>query len=270
MHVVMDRSIAEAAAAAADAASSSSLLPDEPSGSSGGGGGGGAGSAAPGGGFGGLGFGLENPGPAQWQGQEAAAWREQLHDKLLPVAVGLYRSGRLGAVLEQVRDNAAAEAKALVREVSAVLKERRPRAARSWAAWGPDSETVKAGHHNAPGHYGYVGVGFNLCSDAALITCCRGSALGGSQQQRALRARCRAPSYFLHACPHLSLHFCRPWSAWCSRCLRLRKAAAGQTQPAWLRACPCHSPRCMLARTCRWRSSCRWGGQGVGKCGSVV
>lgn len=206
MHVVMDRSIAEAAAAAADAASSSSLLPDEPSGSGGGGGGGGAGSAAPGGGFGGLGFGLENPGPAQWQGQEAAAWREQLHDKLLPVAVGLYRSGRLGAVLEQMRDNAAAEAKALVREVSTVLKERRPRAAGSWAAWGPDLETVGAGHGGRRGRESLA---------------VRAEGGGGGEGRGAAGLRTIMES--LYTLRSTTMHTsssrdCRPWVLWVCGC----------------------------------------------------
>ncbi|GAX73142.1 hypothetical protein CEUSTIGMA_g595.t1 [Chlamydomonas eustigma] len=49
--------------------------------------------------------------------EEEAAAREQLHDKLLPVVIGLYRSNRLSAVLVQMRENMSNEIKALVREV---------------------------------------------------------------------------------------------------------------------------------------------------------
>lgn len=47
----------------------------------------------------------------------AAAADEQLQEKLLPLAVGLYRAGALGPTLQQYKANAGEEVKGAVREV---------------------------------------------------------------------------------------------------------------------------------------------------------
>jgi hypothetical protein len=48
--------------------------------------------------------------------RDAAAAREQLHEKLLPLAVGLYRAERLPAALQQYKANVGDEVKAAVRD----------------------------------------------------------------------------------------------------------------------------------------------------------
>mmetsp|Transcript_10458 Transcript_10458/g.22439 ORF Transcript_10458/g.22439 Transcript_10458/m.22439 type:complete len:1189 (-) Transcript_10458:119-3685(-) len=48
---------------------------------------------------------------------EMSASQEQLHDKLLPVVVGLFRSNKLSGVMSQMRENLSNEVKALIREV---------------------------------------------------------------------------------------------------------------------------------------------------------
>jgi hypothetical protein len=48
---------------------------------------------------------------------QAAAAEEQLQEKLLPLAVGLYRSEGLYAILQQYKANAGEEVKAAVRDV---------------------------------------------------------------------------------------------------------------------------------------------------------
>ncbi len=57
--------------------------------------------------------------PLQQQPQAApnSAALEQLHDKLLPLAVGLHKADKLAGAMAQYKDNAAAEVKSAVRDV---------------------------------------------------------------------------------------------------------------------------------------------------------
>ncbi|EFJ41568.1 hypothetical protein VOLCADRAFT_107628 [Volvox carteri f. nagariensis] len=60
---------------------------------------------------------LRSAGSSSLLAAELAAAREQLHDRLLPVVLGLHRCARLEAALRQFAVNRAAEVKAIVREV---------------------------------------------------------------------------------------------------------------------------------------------------------
>ncbi|GIL88845.1 hypothetical protein Vretifemale_16775, partial [Volvox reticuliferus] len=126
-HLVLERAVAESAQALGLAAATAPLALSPADNNGGGGGGGGPFSAdtspspsfsvSSASGLVSRECSLRSSGSSSLLAAELAAAREQLHDRLLPVVLGLHRCDRLEAALRQFAVNRAAEVKAIIREV---------------------------------------------------------------------------------------------------------------------------------------------------------